>query len=145
MIAGAESSRLVAEITEHAPIDDYARLGEAVGKLRAHGMRLAIDDAGAGYSSLRNILELRPDMIKLDSSLVRDIDSDRSKQALASGLISFAAEIGSGIVAEGIESEPELERLVTLGVEHGQGYLLGRPAPLRPEGGHAGSYLPWGP
>jgi EAL domain-containing protein (putative c-di-GMP-specific phosphodiesterase class I) len=83
-------------------------------------------------------------MIKLDASLVRNIGSDRSKQALATGLVSFAAEIGSGMVAEGIEDEAELEWLLTLGVEHGQGYLLGRPAPLQPEGGGHG-YLPWGP
>lgn len=145
VIAGTESSRLVAELTEHAPIDDYERLAETVANLRAHGMRLAIDDAGAGYSSLRHILELRPDMIKLDTSLVRDIHSDRSKQALATGLISFAAEIDSEIVAEGIEREAELERLVALGVERGQGYLLGRPAPLPPEGGPPPIYLPWGP
>ncbi len=145
LLAGVESSRLVAEITEHAPIDNYERLAEGVKTLRAHGMRLAIDDAGAGYSSLRHILELRPDMIKLDRSLVREIDSDRSKQALATGLISFAAEIGAAIVAEGIEREAELEWLVALGVEYGQGYLLGRPAPLRPEAGASRSSLPWGP
>jgi EAL domain-containing protein (putative c-di-GMP-specific phosphodiesterase class I) len=130
LISSADSSRIVAEITEHAPIDSYTRLADVLTKLRARGMRLAIDDAGAGYSSLRHILELRPDTIKLDISLIRGIDWDRSKQALAAGLISFAEKSGSVIVAEGIEHQAEREMLIALGVELGQGYLLGRPAPL---------------
>jgi EAL domain-containing protein (putative c-di-GMP-specific phosphodiesterase class I)/ActR/RegA family two-component response regulator len=129
-IADADGSRIVVEITEHSPIHDYPRLGAALTTLRTLGMRLAIDDAGAGYSSLRHILELQPDMIKLDMSLIRDIDRDPSKQALATGLISFANKIGCRIVAEGIERAAELTTLVELGVTHGQGYLLGKPAPL---------------
>jgi EAL domain-containing protein (putative c-di-GMP-specific phosphodiesterase class I)/CheY-like chemotaxis protein len=130
LIAKADGTRLVAEITEHAPIHDYARLSTALVKLRALGMRLAIDDAGAGYSSLRHILELSPDLIKLDMSLIRDIHRDNSKQALAAGLISFADRSGAAIVAEGIERAAEARMLVELGVGHGQGYFLGRPGPL---------------
>jgi EAL domain-containing protein (putative c-di-GMP-specific phosphodiesterase class I)/DNA-binding NarL/FixJ family response regulator len=130
LVSHADGSRLVAEITEHAPIHDYARLGGALTKLRALGMRLAIDDAGAGYSSLRHILELQPDLIKLDMSLIRGIHRDRSKQALAAGLISFASKAGSSIIAEGIERAREVETLVELGVSHGQGFFLGKPAPL---------------
>jgi EAL domain-containing protein (putative c-di-GMP-specific phosphodiesterase class I)/DNA-binding NarL/FixJ family response regulator len=130
LISHADGSRLVAEITEHAPIHDYARLGDALTKLRALGMRLAIDDAGAGYSSLRHILELQPDLIKLDMSLIHGIHRDRSKQALAAGLISFASKAGSSIIAEGIERAREVETLVELGVSHGQGFFLGKPAPL---------------
>ena len=130
LVSSADGSRLVAEITEHAPIQDYARLGEALTALRRLGMRLAIDDAGAGYSSLRHILELSPDLIKLDVTLIRDIDHDRSKQALAAGLISFADKMGSSIVAEGIERGAEAKTLVELGVSHGKGYFLGRPGPL---------------
>ncbi|HUY71096.1 MAG TPA: EAL domain-containing protein [Gaiellaceae bacterium] len=130
LVSSTDGSRLVAEITEHAPIRNYTRLGEALTTLRALGMRLAIDDAGAGYSSLRHILELSPDLIKLDVSLIRDIDRDRSKQALAAGLISFADKMGSSIIAEGIERAAEAKTLVELGVGHGQGYFLGRPLPL---------------
>jgi EAL domain-containing protein (putative c-di-GMP-specific phosphodiesterase class I)/DNA-binding NarL/FixJ family response regulator len=130
LVSRAEPTRIVAEVTEHAPIDDYARVGGALSKLRKLGVRLAIDDAGAGYSSLRHILELSPDLIKLDISLIRDIGRDRSKEALAAGLISFAAKSGATIIAEGIESSEEARALVELGVAYGQGYFLCRPGPL---------------
>jgi EAL domain-containing protein (putative c-di-GMP-specific phosphodiesterase class I) len=130
LVSAADSSRLIVEVTEHAPISRYSILAQALTRLRACGIRLAIDDAGAGYSSLRHILELRPDLIKLDISLIRDINSDRSKQALAAGLISFAEKSGATIVAEGIEQPAEQRTLVELGVTHGQGFLLGRPSTL---------------
>ncbi len=126
--------RIVVEVTEHARVEDYAELGEALRDLRSRGVRLAVDDAGAGFASLRHILKLEPDLIKLDMSLTRGIDADRAKRALAAGLISFAAEIDAAIVAEGIETEGELEALRGLGVVFGQGYFLARPGPL-PEGG----------
>jgi EAL domain-containing protein (putative c-di-GMP-specific phosphodiesterase class I) len=98
--------------------------------LRARGLRLAVDDAGAGYASFRHILRLRPDHIKLDMSLTRNIDTDKSKRALALALIEFARETGSELIAEGIETQGELATLRELGVMRGQGYLLGRPAPF---------------
>ena len=88
-----------------------------------------IDDAGAGFSSFKHILDLGPDVIKLDLSLTRDIDSDPLRRALAASLLAFADEIGATIVAEGIETQAELETLRTLGITHGQGYLLATPAP----------------
>ncbi len=130
LVAEAGGDSVVAEITEHALVEDYDRVTEAVGKLRALGMRIAVDDAGAGFASFRHILNLSPELIKLDLTLIRGIDHDRSKQALAAGLIAFTEESGATIVAEGIEQTPELARLVELGVGYGQGYLLGRPAPL---------------
>ncbi len=130
LLSDPERSRLVVEITEHAPIENYSRLSDILDRLRSDGTRLAIDDAGAGYASLRHILELRPDLIKLDISLISNIDGDQSKQALAAGLISFADKCGAIIVAEGIERAAEVETLVELGVSYGQGYLLGRPGPL---------------
>ena len=130
LVAGLDGERLVAEVTEHALIQDYDRLAGAVGKLRAHGVRLAIDDAGSGFASLRHILRLRPDLIKLDLTLIRDIHSDQSKQALAAGLISFAHESRTTIVAEGIERAAEARMLITLGAEQAQGYYFGRPGPL---------------
>jgi EAL domain-containing protein (putative c-di-GMP-specific phosphodiesterase class I) len=95
--------------------------------LRSDGLRLAVDDAGAGYASFRHILKLAPDIIKLDMSLTRHIDTNRSCRALASALIRFAAETGSTVVAEGVETDAELHALRELGVVKMQGYLLGRP------------------
>jgi EAL domain-containing protein (putative c-di-GMP-specific phosphodiesterase class I)/DNA-binding NarL/FixJ family response regulator len=129
-VAEIDSARLVAEVTEHAPIRDYDRLADAVGRLREHGVRLAIDDAGAGFASLRHILRLNPDVIKLDLTLIRDIHRDQSKRALAAGLISFAHESQTTIIAEGIERAAEAKTLVDLGVEEAQGYYFGRPGPL---------------
>ena len=88
-----------------------------------------IDDAGAGFSSLKHVLGLHPDAIKLDLALTRDIDTDPVRRALAASLVAFAREIGATIVAEGIETRGELETLRALGVTHGQGYYLARPGP----------------
>ncbi|MBI4896809.1 MAG: EAL domain-containing protein [Actinobacteria bacterium] len=129
-LSAIDPRRIVIEVTEHAQISDYAEIKRAIARLRSHGMRLAIDDAGAGFASLRHILDLAPDMIKLDLSLVRGIDTDQPRRALATGLISFAREIDAEIVAEGIETQGELECVRELGVQYGQGYFIARPAPL---------------
>lgn len=122
--------RVVVEVTEHTAVDDYPALLGALEGLRSRGVRLAIDDAGAGYASLRHILRLSPDFIKLDVDLTRGIDTDRKRRALAKALIAFASETGSVMVAEGIETEEELKALRHLGVTLGQGYHLARPGPL---------------
>lgn len=124
--------RMVLEITEHAPIVDYERLAVAIEPFREAGGQLAIDDVGAGFASLRHILSLAPDLIKLDLTLTSRIDTDPSKRALATALISFAREIEAVIVAEGIETEAELETLGELGVPYGQGFYLARPEPTIP-------------
>jgi EAL domain-containing protein (putative c-di-GMP-specific phosphodiesterase class I)/CheY-like chemotaxis protein len=124
------SERVVVEITEHEKIDDYDALAKALEQLRAHAIRLAIDDAGAGFASLRHTLRLAPDIIKLDISITRDIDSDRGRRALASAMISFADEMDMAIVAEGVEQQAEVETLLSLGAHLAQGFLLGRPSPL---------------
>jgi EAL domain-containing protein (putative c-di-GMP-specific phosphodiesterase class I) len=129
-LVGLPISRIVIEVTEHAQIDDYERLHAALSPLRASGLRLAIDDAGAGYASFRHILKLRPDIIKLDVSLTAGIDGDDALCTLASALIAFAARIGATIVAEGVEREEEALILHALGVRYAQGYLFGLPAPL---------------
>lgn len=120
--------RLMLEITEHASISDYARVTTELAPLRRQGLRLAVDDAGAGFASFRHILNLKPDVIKLDFSLIHHIDSDRNRRALAAALIRFAEETGSKVVAEGVETEAELQTLRELNVNKVQGYLLGRPA-----------------
>lgn len=123
-------TRLVLEITEHAAVADYKRLEQALEPLRNKGVRLSIDDTGAGYSSMRHILKLSPDIIKLDMSITQGIEQDFKRRALASALIAFAREIGASVVAEGVETHIELQTLCELGVQKIQGYLLGRPVPL---------------
>jgi EAL domain-containing protein (putative c-di-GMP-specific phosphodiesterase class I) len=129
------TERVVLEVTEHAPVEDYESLSRSLQQLRAEGVRLAIDDAGAGFASLRHILRLAPDFIKLDISLTRGIDGDQARRALASALISFASEIGAAIIAEGIESGAEVEALRALGVVYGQGFHLGWPQPISQDQG----------
>lgn len=129
-LCDADLSRIVLEITEHTRVQDYDALARILRPLRARGMRLSVDDAGAGHASFRHILRLEPDYIKLDISLTRDIDTDRSRRALAAALICFAKETGAELIAEGVETRSELQTLRDLGVQKGQGYLLGRPAPF---------------
>lgn len=126
----APVERLVVEITEHEPVEDYEALTSGLQVLRRRGVRIAIDDAGAGFSSLRHTLRLEPDIVKLDISITRDVDRDRGRRALASALISFADEMGMAIVAEGVETSAERATLLELGVPFGQGYLFAKPAPL---------------
>ncbi|MBA3709643.1 MAG: EAL domain-containing response regulator [Planctomycetes bacterium] len=117
---------VVLEITEHVAIDDYTQLRAAIDRLGGR-VRLAIDDAGAGFASFRHIIELRPDFVKVDIGLVRGIDLDASRQALVAGMSHFATKTGCTLIAEGIETEGERKALRDLGVMFGQGYLLGRP------------------
>jgi EAL domain-containing protein (putative c-di-GMP-specific phosphodiesterase class I) len=129
LLQGIARGRIVLEVTEHAIVEDSALLQRALRPLRDR-VRIAIDDAGAGYSGLRQILDIRPDIIKLDMSLTRGIDADSARAALASALITFAREIGGSIVAEGIETAAELATLRRLGADAGQGYYLERPRPI---------------
>lgn len=119
---------VVLEVTEHERVADYAKLRAAVRDLEVP-VRIAVDDAGAGFASLRHILELRPEVVKLDRALVAGIDLDPARQALVAGMVHFADGIGALLVGEGIETEGERETLRRLGTHAGQGYLLGRPAP----------------
>ncbi|MGY6709594.1 MAG: sensor domain-containing phosphodiesterase [Rhizobiaceae bacterium] len=130
LLSAAPRERIVLEVTEHARVEDYGQLNAALDPLRKNGVRLAIDDAGAGFSSLQHIIQLAPDIIKLDMALTRDIDTDPAKRALASALIHFARETGAEIVAEGIETETEYDTLRALNVGGGQGYFLARPSSL---------------
>ena len=129
-VDGLKGKPLVVEITEHAAVEDYEQVKLAIDRLRRSGVRLAIDDAGAGFSSLKHIIRLVPEFIKLDVFLTRDVDSDPVKQALVSALVSFAAQISARLIAEGVETAGELRALAGLGVEYAQGFYLGRPAPL---------------
>jgi EAL domain-containing protein (putative c-di-GMP-specific phosphodiesterase class I) len=128
--AGTDLKRIVLEVTEQAMVADHDRMAFALDGLREAGLRVAVDDAGAGYSGLQQILRLKPDIIKLDMSLTRDVDRDAARASLAQALTLFAGRTRAAIVAEGIEREEELAVLRNLGVSHGQGWLLGRPAPM---------------
>jgi EAL domain-containing protein (putative c-di-GMP-specific phosphodiesterase class I) len=124
------ADRVVIEITEHAQVDDYDALRNALAPLRERGAQLAIDDVGAGFANLRHILRLAPDIVKLDLSLTQEIARDPAREALASSLVGFAEGVGAAITAEGISSHEELQMLRALGVDYGQGFFLARPAPL---------------
>lgn len=130
ILVGASMDRIIVELTEHDPVEDYAALNQALGPWRDAGARLAIDDTGGGYASFSHILNLHPELIKLDVSLTREIHNDRPRQALARALIDFAVEMGVDVVAEGIETAPQLEVVVALGAPYAQGFHLGRPRPL---------------
>ena len=121
--------RLVLEVTEHTPVADYPAFRAAMAALGPN-VELAVDDAGAGFASLRHILELRPAFVKLDRWLVTGLEADEARQAMVAGLLHFARSTGCLLIAEGIETESELAVLQTLDVQLGQGYLLGRPLPV---------------
>jgi EAL domain-containing protein (putative c-di-GMP-specific phosphodiesterase class I)/DNA-binding NarL/FixJ family response regulator len=117
---------LIVELTEHEPIDDYDAVRSALKRLGS-GVKLAIDDAGSGFASLRHIFALQPDYVKLDIEWVHGIDRDPVRRALVSGLVYFGSETGCELIAEGIETDEELAALRGLGIQLGQGYLLGGP------------------
>jgi PAS domain S-box-containing protein len=124
--------RIVLEVTERHEVTDYAQLADVLSLLRGSGVRIAIDDAGAGFASMRHILQLKPDLIKLDRDIIAGIDTDPGQRALGAAMVGFAKETGADLVAEGIETEAELTAVTKLGMSAGQGYLLGRPS-VRPE------------
>lgn len=130
VLEGHPLHRIVLEVTEHEAIEDVTALLTELSDLRAQGLSLAIDDAGAGYSGLQQIINLSPDILKLDMSLTSDVDKDAAKRSLTAAMVHFAAEQNSVIVAEGIETQAELDTLRNIGVHRGQGWHLGKPAPL---------------
>ena len=123
--------RLVIELTEQEAVET-TRPPPGPGPLALPGVRIAIDDTGAGYSSLRHVIELTPDFLKLDRELVRDIDKDRNRRALVRAVAAFASEVGTSVIAEGVETAAELEVLRDAEVDLVQGYLLARPGPAWP-------------
>lgn len=129
-LAGAPAERLIIEITEHRPVEDYAALADVLRPARERGLKVAVDDAGAGFASLRHILVLRPDLIKLDMSLSTGIERDPARRALAAAMMSFAGSIGAELVAEGVERAAELSALRALGIPIVQGHLCGYPGPV---------------
>ena len=125
--------RVVIEVTEQEAVADYVGLRRDLGPWTSKHLRLAIDDAGSGYSSLRHVVELVPDFIKIDQSLIHGIDKDRNRRALVHSLVAFAREVGITVIAEGIETDIELEIVRDAEVSLGQGFLLARPQSPWPE------------
>ena len=119
---------VVVEISEKEMVRDYDAFREVLELVRRAHLKIAIDDAGSGYSGLETILQVKPDYIKVADSLVRHIHEDPIKREIIASLTAIGRRIGATLVAEGIEVEPERRTLVELGVEFGQGFLLGRPA-----------------
>jgi EAL domain-containing protein (putative c-di-GMP-specific phosphodiesterase class I)/putative methionine-R-sulfoxide reductase with GAF domain len=130
--------RLVIELTEQEAVEDYDRLRGQLANWLGNGVRLAVDDAGAGYSSLRHVVELSPDYLKLDRALVEGIDGDPNRRALMRAVVAFAREVGTSVIAEGVETRGELEVLREAEVHLVQGYLLARPGPPWPVIGRTG-------
>lgn len=126
--AAGDLSGLVLELTEHVPVDNLGALRRRIDLLRDRGALLALDDAGAGWSGLRQVAELRPDVVKLDKSLVTDVDSDQVKQGLVELVHQFVSRLDSRLLVEGIERFEELDAVARLGVPLAQGWLLGRPS-----------------
>jgi EAL domain-containing protein (putative c-di-GMP-specific phosphodiesterase class I) len=121
--------RVLLELSEHDQVEDYDALMAVLTPLRARGMRLAIDDVGAGFSSLRHIVLTAPDVIKLDRSMIDGVSADPVLTTLVRSLVSFGHDCSSQVVAEGVETAADAAALLTLGVDYGQGWHFGRPAP----------------
>lgn len=120
---------LVLEITEQTPVSDYDRLSASLRRWRQRGAQVAVDDAGAGYASMRHVLALEPDFVKLDRTLIAGAHRDSRRMAAISAFGAFANSMDARLVAEGVEHVEELDALILLDVPLGQGYLMGRPAP----------------
>ncbi len=131
-IAGISPREVVLEVSERTPVDDLTRLRRVVADLRQRGFRIAIDDAGAGHASMLVIAEVEPEFVKIDRLLIHDVDVSAARRALVVSLLSFGAHINARVVAEGIETDAELQTLLSLGVQFGQGWLLGRPVMTDP-------------
>ena len=128
-----DMTRIVVEITEEQSIADYDRIRSCAAAIKDKGGMVAIDDAGAGYASLKHILELRPAFIKLDRNFISDCDQDRAKSAVIEMMGAAASRMDAWIIAEGVETVSEMAELLRLGVPLAQGYFLGRPAPAMAE------------
>jgi EAL domain-containing protein (putative c-di-GMP-specific phosphodiesterase class I) len=131
MLREHDGRQLVLEVTEHDVVRDYPALTRAVARLRGLGCRLAVDDAGAGFASLRHVVSLAPEFVKLDASLTQELEHDPMRRALAASLVLFARRTGCQLIAEGIERPSDLAMWQHLGADGAQGYLLARPGPLQ--------------
>ena len=139
--AGLDPASIVLEFSERDPVPNLSRLQRIAAQLRSAGYRIAVDDAGAGHASMQVIAELRPEFMKVDRALIHGIDSHRARRGLLVSLLSFSGHIGARLVAEGVETQRELDALLSLGVQYGQGWMLGRPVLTQPLEGLADNTL----
>jgi diguanylate cyclase (GGDEF)-like protein len=139
--AGLDPASIVLEFSERDPVPNLSRLQRIAAQLRSAGYRIAVDDAGAGHASMQVIAELRPEFMKVDRALIHGIDSHRARRGLLVSLLSFSGHIGARLVAEGVETQHELDALLSLGVQYGQGWMLGRPVLTQPLEGLADNTL----
>ena len=130
--AGLDPASIVLEFSERDPVPNLSRLQHIAAQLRSAGYRIAVDDAGAGHASMQVIAELRPEFMKVDRALIHGIDSHRARRGLLVSLLSFSGHIGARLVAEGVETQRELDTLLSVGVQYGQGWMLGRPVLTQP-------------
>jgi EAL domain-containing protein (putative c-di-GMP-specific phosphodiesterase class I)/CheY-like chemotaxis protein len=126
------ADRVVLELTERAPLDGLGDLRDLGRRLRSRGFRIAVDDLGVGYAALASFASLEPDMVKLDMSLIRDVDRHPTRRKLVGSIAELCRSLGILVVAEGVETEAERDVVVELGCDLLQGFLLGRPGPLGP-------------
>ena len=129
--SGLSPHSVVFEISEKESIANFAAFREIRDEYKSLGFRFALDDTGAGYASLQAVIELSPDFVKVDRSFVAGVDTDRAKQTLVRALQNVADSIGAQIVGEGLDTLEELEMLGKLNIPFGQGWLFGKPTPLR--------------
>jgi diguanylate cyclase (GGDEF)-like protein/PAS domain S-box-containing protein len=127
LLVGVDPLRLVLEITEHDAVENYDALDDVLEACRTRGMRVAVDDVGAGFSSFSHVLEIAPEFIKIDQSITRNIDADDARRRLAQSIAEFAAQIGATVIAEGVESQGELDAVGAAGIPWAQGFYLSRP------------------
>jgi diguanylate cyclase (GGDEF)-like protein/PAS domain S-box-containing protein len=135
----ADLTGMTIEITENELVTQTETLERTLDDLRSRGARIAIDDAGAGYAGFKQLMRLRPDVIKLDRSLVSGVDSDPLKASLIESFVRFSRQLGALVCAEGVEELAELETLAALDVDLAQGYVIARPAPAWAEASPAAS------
>ncbi|RDW19403.1 EAL domain-containing protein [Oceanobacillus chungangensis] len=127
-------SQIVLEITEKEAINNYNQFERVIENYREQGFRIAVDDAGTGYNSLQTLVHLKPEFIKIDRSLIRQIESHSEKRNIVELLVEFACKTNTKVIAEGIESSSELACIKQLGIHMGQGYALGKPKPTLRKG-----------
>lgn len=130
LLTTVDPSRIVLEITEHDAVQDYGPLDNVLELCRRRGVRVAVDDVGAGFSSFSHVLELGPEFVKIDQSIIRNIDGDPARRRLAQAITEVAGQIGASVIAEGVETQGELDAVLAAGITATQGYFLSRPKPF---------------
>ncbi|WP_404427242.1 EAL domain-containing protein [Ureibacillus chungkukjangi] len=124
---GIRPDQVVFELTERSAVTDFQEFERVLSNYRSQGYRIAIDDVGSGYNSLKTLIFLKPEFIKLDRSLIQNIDESKPSQQLVSLIYDYAVQSDTKIIAEGIERKEEIMYLQKLGIHYAQGYALGRP------------------